>query len=253
MWSLTGFSVEINVLIVSMLKQDWSWWYWTGQCLVPWQCHNWLSLSREEVVVPMQQMAGKEQGWWSAGKGTVSWADGYCWIHTLHQIWGKSYLLDRWLLTCCSFHCNWLVISSSAIRWRSPHLIDRVLTQMQMSISSSMAKSYVQRRNPSAVANPSGKRCSSGVPQVLNYYYSSDICSWWLSLSPIVLLISSILPDTFIVELEDTGDSIEKIRIGHDGSGFGDGWHLSNVSIRKLQDSGKVRILLEYTFDHLLS
>lgn len=52
----------------------------------------------------------------------------------------------------------------------------------------------------------------------------------------------SLISDTFIVELEDTGDTIEKIRIGHDGSGFGDGWHLSNVSIRKLHDSGKVKM-----------
>jgi len=47
--------------------------------------------------------------------------------------------------------------------------------------------------------------------------------------------------DVFIVELEDTGETIEKIRIGHDGSGFGAGWHLQEVSVRKLHDSGKVR------------
>lgn len=45
----------------------------------------------------------------------------------------------------------------------------------------------------------------------------------------------------FIVELEDVGEVIEKIRIGHDGSGFGDGWHLNSVSIRKLNETGKVR------------
>jgi len=43
--------------------------------------------------------------------------------------------------------------------------------------------------------------------------------------------------------LEDVGDTIEKIRIGHDGSGFGDGWHLASVAIRKLHDSGKVNII----------
>ena len=36
------------------------------------------------------------------------------------------------------------------------------------------------------------------------------------------------------------GETIEKIRIGHDGSGFGDGWHLAHVAVRKLHDSGKV-------------
>lgn len=46
--------------------------------------------------------------------------------------------------------------------------------------------------------------------------------------------------DTFIIELEDVGSTIEKIRIGHDGSGFGDGWHLEKVAVRQLHDSGKV-------------
>ena len=43
-----------------------------------------------------------------------------------------------------------------------------------------------------------------------------------------------------MVELEDVGETVEKIRIGHDGSGFGDGWHLAHVAVRKLHDSGKV-------------
>ena len=43
-----------------------------------------------------------------------------------------------------------------------------------------------------------------------------------------------------MVELEDVGEPIEKIRIGHAGSGFGDGWHLAHVAVRKLHDSGKV-------------
>lgn len=43
-----------------------------------------------------------------------------------------------------------------------------------------------------------------------------------------------------VLQLEDVGDSIEKIRIGHDGSGFASGWHLNKVEIRKLLDTGKV-------------
>ncbi|XP_058024091.1 lipoxygenase homology domain-containing protein 1 [Ahaetulla prasina] len=43
----------------------------------------------------------------------------------------------------------------------------------------------------------------------------------------------------FIVELEDVGDILEKIRIGHDGSGINSGWHLDQVEIRRLLPNGK--------------
>ena len=38
------------------------------------------------------------------------------------------------------------------------------------------------------------------------------------------------------------GDRIEKLRIGHDGKGFGAGWHLDKVEIRRLLQSGKVQL-----------
>ncbi|XP_068857631.1 lipoxygenase homology domain-containing protein 1 [Aphelocoma coerulescens] len=43
----------------------------------------------------------------------------------------------------------------------------------------------------------------------------------------------------FIVELEDIGDIIEKIRIGHNGGGLNSGWHLDRVTIRRLLPNGK--------------
>ncbi|KAJ8339353.1 hypothetical protein SKAU_G00361390 [Synaphobranchus kaupii] len=43
----------------------------------------------------------------------------------------------------------------------------------------------------------------------------------------------------FIVELEDVGDVIEKIRIGHDNRGINPGWHLDRVEIRRLLRKGK--------------
>ncbi|ESO97796.1 hypothetical protein LOTGIDRAFT_208950 [Lottia gigantea] len=52
--------------------------------------------------------------------------------------------------------------------------------------------------------------------------------------------------DKFIVELEDVGESIEKIRIGHDGTGLGSGWHLDKIEVRKLHETGKGSIT--YTF-----
>jgi hypothetical protein len=41
-------------------------------------------------------------------------------------------------------------------------------------------------------------------------------------------------------QLEDIKGEIEKLRIGHDGKGFGAGWHLDRVEVRRLKDSGKV-------------
>ncbi|XP_070483690.1 lipoxygenase homology domain-containing protein 1 isoform X2 [Equus przewalskii] len=38
----------------------------------------------------------------------------------------------------------------------------------------------------------------------------------------------------FIMELEDVGEVIEKIRIGHDNTGVNPGWHCSHVDIRRL-------------------
>ncbi|XP_028828916.1 lipoxygenase homology domain-containing protein 1 isoform X1 [Denticeps clupeoides] len=45
--------------------------------------------------------------------------------------------------------------------------------------------------------------------------------------------------DMFIVELEDIGDVMEKIRIGHDNRGINPGWHLDRVEIRRLLRKGK--------------
>ena len=42
--------------------------------------------------------------------------------------------------------------------------------------------------------------------------------------------------------MDDVGDTIEKIRIGHDGKGWGSGWHLDKVQVRRLLEKSKVRI-----------
>ena len=41
-------------------------------------------------------------------------------------------------------------------------------------------------------------------------------------------------------QLEDIGDVIEKIRIGHDNQGTNPGWHLDRVEIRRQLRKGKV-------------
>lgn len=51
----------------------------------------------------------------------------------------------------------------------------------------------------------------------------------------------SVYPSVLLsVQLEDVGDVIEKIRIGHDNRGVNPGWHLDRVEIRRLLRKGKV-------------
>ncbi|XP_062503862.1 lipoxygenase homology domain-containing protein 1-like isoform X2 [Corticium candelabrum] len=44
--------------------------------------------------------------------------------------------------------------------------------------------------------------------------------------------------DVCVVEGVDVGDHIEKIRIGHDGTGIGAGWHLDKVELHRLKGEG---------------
>ena len=48
------------------------------------------------------------------------------------------------------------------------------------------------------------------------------------------------LTNLLLFQLEDVGETIEKIRIGHDGSGWGAGWHLNKVEVRRLKETGRV-------------
>ncbi|CAF3778507.1 unnamed protein product [Rotaria sp. Silwood1] len=50
--------------------------------------------------------------------------------------------------------------------------------------------------------------------------------------------------DTFLIELDDIGDNIEKIRIGHDNQGFDPSWHLDRVEIRRLIKGEKSKTYL---------
>lgn len=45
--------------------------------------------------------------------------------------------------------------------------------------------------------------------------------------------------DKFVLEMEDVGKEIKKIRIGHDNQGLSAGWHVDKVEIRRLKSSGK--------------
>lgn len=49
-------------------------------------------------------------------------------------------------------------------------------------------------------------------------------------------------------KLEDIGDVLEKIRIGHDNQGTNPGWHLDRVEIRRLLRKGKVTAFIRKSF-----
>jgi hypothetical protein len=60
--------------------------------------------------------------------------------------------------------------------------------------------------------------------------------------------------DIFVKELEDVGDQIEKLRVGHDNKGFGSDWHLDKVEVRRmnttdsLDSSGAAKGTTTFTF-----
>ena len=49
-----------------------------------------------------------------------------------------------------------------------------------------------------------------------------------------------------VLQLDNVGDVIEKIRIGHDNKGIAAGWHLDKVEVRRLKDDGETSTT--YTF-----
>uniref|UniRef100_F7CL93 Lipoxygenase homology PLAT domains 1 n=1 Tax=Ornithorhynchus anatinus TaxID=9258 RepID=F7CL93_ORNAN len=57
----------------------------------------------------------------------------------------------------------------------------------------------------------------------------------------------------FIVELEDVGEVIEKIRIGHDNSGINPGWHCDHIDIRRLLPGGEGSETLTFPCDRWLA
>ena len=50
-----------------------------------------------------------------------------------------------------------------------------------------------------------------------------------------------LLMNNFLCKLDDVGDKIKKIRIGHDDNGLFSGWHVDKIEIRRLKKSGKVK------------
>ena len=54
------------------------------------------------------------------------------------------------------------------------------------------------------------------------------------------------LPRLFVFQLDNVGDVIEKIRIGHDNKGMTPGWHLDKVEVRRLKEDGETSTT--YTF-----
>lgn len=56
----------------------------------------------------------------------------------------------------------------------------------------------------------------------------------------------AIKSQSFVFQLDNVGDVIEKIRIGHDNKGMTPGWHLDKVEVRRLKEDGETSTT--YTF-----
>lgn len=60
------------------------------------------------------------------------------------------------------------------------------------------------------------------------------------------MLIFACIFRSCLFQLDNVGDVIEKIRIGHDNKGITPGWHLDKVEVRRLQEDGETSTT--YTF-----
>ena len=56
-----------------------------------------------------------------------------------------------------------------------------------------------------------------------------------------------------VLQMEDVGDPLEKIRIGHDDSGIGPAWHLTKVEVRKMLRGQKGSVLYEFPCNRWLA
>ena len=65
---------------------------------------------------------------------------------------------------------------------------------------------------------------------------------------PVIFCTASYIPyhGFFVFQLDNVGDVIEKIRIGHDNKGMTPGWHLDKVEVRRLKEDGETSTT--YTF-----
>lgn len=68
-------------------------------------------------------------------------------------------------------------------------------------------------------------------------FLNNDTTSAHLSLTLAVCSVVVII--VFLFQLDNVGDVIEKIRIGHDNKGMTPGWHLDKVEVRRLKDDGE--------------
>ncbi|XP_078473113.1 lipoxygenase homology domain-containing protein 1 [Lampetra planeri] len=59
--------------------------------------------------------------------------------------------------------------------------------------------------------------------------------------------------DVFVLELEDVGETIEKLRVGHNNVGINSGWHLDRVEVRRLLPDGKGSETVTFPCDRWLA
>ncbi|KAL4225451.1 Lipoxygenase y domain-containing protein 1 [Mactra antiquata] len=152
---------------------------------------------------------------------------------------GAAWFLDKVVIECPSLGMNW---TFPANRWLAKNKGDNQL-ECELFPQDLATEEYVKCIPYEIVTYTSDVTSAGTSANVYIQLYGKEVCTEQKE-----LCISKIerkdkfkkgSTDTFVLELEDVGDTIEKIRIGHDNSGFTAGWHLDMVTVRRLRESGK--------------
>lgn len=152
---------------------------------------------------------------------------------------GAAWFLDKVLIECPSLGRNW---TFPANRWLAKDKGDNQL-EVELFPQDLATEEYIKCIPYEIVTYTSDITSAGTSADVYIQLYGKEVCTQQKD-----LCISKLdrkdkfkrnSNDTFVVELEDVGDTIEKIRIGHDNAGLTPGWHLDKVTIRRLHESGK--------------
>ncbi|XP_052229243.1 lipoxygenase homology domain-containing protein 1-like isoform X2 [Dreissena polymorpha] len=159
---------------------------------------------------------------------------------------GGAWFLDKVIVECPALGRNW---TFQANRWLAK---DKADNQLEVDLyPQELATQEYMKCIPYEIRTFTSDKSSAGTSaHVYIQLYGKEICTQQKNLCSSKHERKDKFQrgqeDLFVLELEDVGDTIEKIRIGHDNAGIGPGWHLDKVIIRRLHESGKGSIT--YTF-----
>ncbi|XP_053384453.1 lipoxygenase homology domain-containing protein 1-like isoform X6 [Mercenaria mercenaria] len=152
---------------------------------------------------------------------------------------GGAWFLDKVAIECPSLGRNW---TFPANRWLAKNKGDNQL-EVELFPQDLATEEYLKCIPYEIVTYTSDVSSAGTSANVYIQLYGKEICTQQKDLCVSKLdrkdKFKRKSVDTHVLELEDVGDTIEKIRIGHDNSGMTPGWHLDKVTIRRLHESGK--------------